>query len=1598
MPLPEHAAQPVAAPLRLLSINPNGLRDAAKRRQLLGAFIDGPWHILCVQEAHAVSAAEVECWARDGAGLGMPLHGVVFANPLSNLSAGVALLAKDGAPASGLRLAAAPGGGRLLDVELSFAGLELSVVTCYAPHVGQARPAFFEGPLAALLRPGRPVLACGDWNCVLDDDDVSGGEAGGRAQGAAQLEALLVQRGLVDAWRHLHPAGRGVTHVGTAGGTSARLDRWYVSEALLPWVRSCEHVMGLPGDHLGVALELAPPGVVPCGPGRWRLPLSLLLQQEYSDGLRAEAAAFLAANPAQPGTARQRWDDLKAHLAQYSRGFTLRSRRAASAERRQLLGSAQHAQRRYSANPAVPGNLQAFRQAQQALQEHDAAAAAQRAEAAQVLWHCYGERPTKWFHQLGRRVLPHQPIPAVLDPADPGAPPADLATRAGLQLGKQRAAAFFSGDSPCGLFRPAPTDPDAQAQLLDALDTCLSEGAAQATLGPDEHDPGRITGEEVVGLLPKLPRGVSPGLDGLPYEFYVHFWEVLEGAFLAMAAEALSAGGGGAVEGAPGTGVLPPSMLVGLVVLLHKGGGKDARDFSSYRPITLLNCDYRLLARVLCARFAGPLCSVIDPTQTAFLPGRWIGDNVLYHLEEVQYLQEAEGVPGCIVFLDFEKAYDRCSREWLYQVMGRLGFPEPSVRWVRIMLAGTVARVSLNGHYTDLFSVRSSVQQGSPLSVLLYNITVQPMAAHLRRQQAAGALAPIPLPGGAPAPPCHQHADDTTLHVATPADAAAALAPTGSVGLHCRASGSRLQPTKCKGLCFGPHPQRDATTGVCALSGVTFPPPQDPIRHLGIFLGTDPVAANARTYARLLHSVREDALLWRAHRLSWLGRAYIAKQVLAAKVTYHTTFVPAPRASRLLGRIAGIISAFVAGGSLAEEAPPGGAGLSFPALRRAALPWQEGGVGLADPIAQADCLRAKVAARLVQPGQHPWKLLMQARWECLLPALGPAVLVSSLQADGRLAAFKLLGERHTAYIHGFQRTMPHRLQPAADLTPRQVGVERLFHNRQVKWRGEPLDSRKHAGAVAAGVTTVGRLAALVLAAQAPGAAALCPALQRVWDCVPAAWQQAALQPLGPEWECAPAAGLVRSAAGVLHRAASNNGALTQLAGTAVLPPGLDWEPCCVLSVPLDKAHPEAGSASYLLGPWSDVQVDPSVWGHGEASLLDFTVKAAAVRRAQLRAAAEGKGWYLPGGGWCPSLWDRPPGAAPSSSTISGLAALEQHWCAEHAAQLHGQRPRAADFVPPPPAWMRSPAAGKRPREGVFERVAKRRAAAAAVVVEGPAPGAAAADSDEMDVAAPDPDAPAAVVALRAEVRGAWEYLRKADLPREQYSTAYRIMHGALHVGAKLCAMHVLPPGEAYCTHPGCQEQLETLSHAFLTCPAVAPAAAWVRAFFAAAAGGPPPPEQATALLAFAHCAAWGPDEGGGHLWWALRASFLHAVWTQRCARSLTGTPLTPASVCGMIVASLRASIRRDWARVTSSFVALSGAPPEWFLGPDPRLSCAAFEERWACGGVLCSVEQPASEGAQPRMHLHLSTTHPLPLPGPPPPPSPPLDPAAAAPP
>ena len=83
-------------------------------------------------------------------------------------------------------------------------------------------------------------------------------------------------------------------------------------------------------------------------------------------------------------------------------------------------------------------------------------------------------------------------------------------------------AAFFDGDAG-GLFCKRAVDPAAQLLMLGSLDVPLSPAQAAAGDGPAAD--GTLAVEEVHAALRTMPKGKCPGRDGLPYEWYLAFWD-----------------------------------------------------------------------------------------------------------------------------------------------------------------------------------------------------------------------------------------------------------------------------------------------------------------------------------------------------------------------------------------------------------------------------------------------------------------------------------------------------------------------------------------------------------------------------------------------------------------------------------------------------------------------------------------------------------------------------------------------------------------------------------------------------------------------------------------------------------------------------------------------------------------------------------------------------------------------------------------------------------------------------------------------------------------------------------------------------------------
>ena len=166
---------------------------------------------------------------------------------------------------------------------------------------------------------------------------------------------------------------------------------------------------------------------------------------------------------------------------------------------------------------------------------------------------------------------------------------------------------------------------------------------------------GPITYDEILFSLKKSSNDTSPGCAGFMYEFFKFFWRDL-GAYLLSA-----------VNTCFQKGELTDSLKRGIITCIPKGN-KDKLLLKHWRPISLLNTSCKLASSSIAERVKLVLPSIINEDQTGFISGRYIGENIRILYDILQYTEDYN-LPGMLLLIDFEKAFDSLSWDFLFNVL-----------------------------------------------------------------------------------------------------------------------------------------------------------------------------------------------------------------------------------------------------------------------------------------------------------------------------------------------------------------------------------------------------------------------------------------------------------------------------------------------------------------------------------------------------------------------------------------------------------------------------------------------------------------------------------------------------------------------------------------------------------------------------------------------------------------------------------------------------------------------------------------------------------------------------------------------------------------
>jgi hypothetical protein len=179
------------------------------------------------------------------------------------------------------------------------------------------------------------------------------------------------------------------------------------------------------------------------------------------------------------------------------------------------------------------------------------------------------------------------------------------------------------------------------------------------------------------------------------------------------------------------------SLNFGTIILLPKCA--EAVTIQQYRPICLLNVSFKIFTKVITNRLAGVAHRVIQPTQSAFLPGRNIMEGAII-LHETIYELHRKKLDGVILKIDFEKVCDKVKWSFVKQMLQMKGSSPKWCQWIDTIIKGGHVGIKINDQVGPNFQTMKGLRQGDSLSPLLFNIVVDMLTILIKRAKAKGQI------------------------------------------------------------------------------------------------------------------------------------------------------------------------------------------------------------------------------------------------------------------------------------------------------------------------------------------------------------------------------------------------------------------------------------------------------------------------------------------------------------------------------------------------------------------------------------------------------------------------------------------------------------------------------------------------------------------------------------------------------------------------------------------------------------------------------------------------------------------------------------------
>lgn len=820
--------------LKIMTFNCRGLKNKTKRLSLFKTFRDKNIDVVCLQETYLMEREKKTIETEWG-------NKVLLSEGTSKSKGLIILFGNKISESSTIEMI--DSNSRIIISKLENDNSSILIVNIYAPCNIVEKINFFSDTCAKIQtvikqNPDCPLVCVGDFNTVLNNDlDIISGEKHNEKV-LSEFKTFISQLSLVDTWREENKSDKAFTWCRKNPSIARRLDYILLDEDLL--VNKRKTVIQTLGfsDHSAVTTHIKFNNFKR-GISSFKLNTALLRDNTYVELIKGRIKRI--EEDLSNEDAQLRWEMIKLEIKTTSKEYSRFKKMKTDKDHESYAQELKCIEEQYKLNPNDEKTLETMTNIKKKLEIKKIADTNAARIRAGIKWIEEGEKCNKYFLSLEKSRAAHNTVYRIRD---------------------------SNGETKTNEIDILTTIKDYYENLYrETIDTERIEENSDKfvseldipTLNQRERDmcDQDITEAELLAAIKVMKNGSSPGSDGIPVEFYKMFWNQIKSPLLDNFKLSFA------------KGELSYSQRKGIISQIHKGKGLDREDMNNWRPISLTNVDYKILAKVLAMRLSRVIKTLVSNDQKGFIKGRNIS-HILREIDDLVENEKNENRDSLLLAIDYRKAFDSVSRNFLCKIFEYFGFGDNFKKWIMILLNKRIACVKNGGHISTDFCMNRGIRQGCPISPMIFVLAVEILALRIKQSDIKGVVLKDKRFV------IKQYADDTTLLLSDENDLKKAL---DLIDHFASFSGLYINESKTHCMIMGGNHR-----GIKDIAGINV---VNEIKILGVFFN-DAICAmdNEKNWLKRIEVIKSIIIKWQKRNLSLIGKIHVIKTFLLSQLIF----------------------------------------------------------------------------------------------------------------------------------------------------------------------------------------------------------------------------------------------------------------------------------------------------------------------------------------------------------------------------------------------------------------------------------------------------------------------------------------------------------------------------------------------------------------------------------------------------------------------------------------------------------------------------------------------------------------------------------------